>query len=111
MDARERQIARNEALFRRVNEQVESLNETFSTLTNTIVIVCECGAQGCIEQIELSRSEYEHVRSDATQFAVKPGHVFDDVEQVTGKTDRFWIVTKHEAEAAEVARELDTRDR
>lgn len=104
-------IAKNEALFRAVNDRVEGLNETFGSLTDRIVVVCECGAQTCIEQLDLSRAQYEGVRSDATQFAVKPGHVFDDVEHVSAKSDSHWVVTKDAGEAKRVAEELDTRNR
>jgi hypothetical protein len=110
-EERIRRVASNEALFRKVNEQIEGLNDAFSALTDRIVIVCECGDPSCIEQIDLSRSEYEDVRTAATQFAVKPDHVFDDVEHVVAKTDRYWLVRKDAGEPARVARELDTRER
>ena len=102
-------IGENEALFRKVNEQIEGVNEAFGALTNTMVIVCECGEPTCIDQLDLSRQEYEHVRADPTQFAVRPEHVFDDVEHVVAKSDRYWLVRKDAGEPAQAARELDTR--
>ena len=104
-------IAKNEALFRAVNERVEGLNETFQTMTGRIVIVCECGDPSCIEQIDLSRGEYEHVRELPTRFAVKPEHVFDEIEHVTHKGAGYWVVTKDAGESERVAEELDTRER
>jgi hypothetical protein len=110
-EERIRRIAKNEALFRAVNERVGTLNETFGALTGRIVIVCECGAPSCIEQIDLSRAEYERIRSEATQFAVRPGHIFDDVEHVSERHKIYWLVRKDAGEATRVAEELDTRKR
>ena len=108
-DSGEHRIGRNEALFRHVNEQVATLNESFGDLTGTVSVVCECGNQSCIEQIELALAEYERVRADSTWFAVKPGHEIPDVEHVLERHDRYWVVQKDPGEAAEVARRLDER--
>jgi hypothetical protein len=111
MDPQAQRVARNEALFRQVNEQVETLNDAFSTLTNRMIIVCECGDEVCIEQIDLTREEYESVREDSAQFVVKPEHMFDRVEYVSAKTDRYWIVRKDAGEPQQAAAERDTRGR
>ena len=78
---RARRVGENEALFRTVNEQVRDLNQTF-LVEGTLRIVCECGEQSCIDQIELMPGEYEAVRSESALFAVKPGHEVEDVETV-----------------------------
>ena len=111
MDERERRIARNEALFREVNEKVEALNEGFGTLAGQFLLVCECGDEACIEQISLTRGEYERVRSDPALFAVKPGHDVSDEAIVVAKEDGYWVVEKRPGEAAAIATELDSRDR
>ena len=110
-EERMERVGRNEALFRAVNEHVEGLNDTFGALTGTMVVVCECADPMCIEQIELSREQYETVRSSPTQFAVKPGHIVDDVEHVCRKADGHWVVGKDGGEPAKVAEQLDTRKR
>ncbi len=109
MDERERRIGENEALFRQVNEQVESLNETFSTLTDRMVIVCECGDESCLEQIEISLEAYEALRSDPALFAIKPGHEIPDVEDVVSRNDRYWVVAKRAGEVTMLAERLDPR--
>lgn len=109
MDERERRIGENEALFRQVNEQVESINETFSTLTDHMVIVCECGDRNCLEQIEISLEAYEALRSDPALFAIKPGHEIPDVEDVVSRNDRYWVVAKHAGALTMLAERLDPR--
>lgn len=109
MADRERRIAQNEALFRSVNERVQELDESFATLTDTFVIVCECGTQSCMEQIEVEPAEYERVRRNALHFLIKPGHEFSEVDDVIERADRYWVVEKDSGPPAEVARETDPR--
>lgn len=47
---RDRKLGLNEAMFREVNERIESLAETFG-LQSPLDLVCECGSASCTEQI------------------------------------------------------------
>jgi hypothetical protein len=105
-ERRKHQIARNEALFREVNERVHEVSEDRATLTTDFV--CECGNTECTETIPLRDEEYEHVRSDPLLFAVVPGHEILDVEEVVAENQRFNLVRKHVAEAA-LAEQTDPR--
>jgi len=105
---RARRVGENEALFRTVNEQVRDLNQTF-LVEGTLRIVCECGEQSCIDQIELMPGEYEAVRSDSALFAVKPGHEVEDVETVVERKDGYWVVRKAPGAPQRIARETDPR--
>lgn len=107
MNERERRIGENEALFRSVNEQVRELDRTLATKTETVLIVCECGNQSCIERIEVMPSEYEDVRADSTQFAIKPGHEIEDAEDVVARNDRFWVVQKRPGLPSRLAEATD----
>lgn len=109
MSERERRIGENEALFRSVNEQVSALNATLPSTVETTRIVCECGDERCIEQIQIHAAEYAELREDPTQFAVKPEHDVPDTERVVSRNDRFWVVRKDPGTAAEVARATDPR--
>jgi hypothetical protein len=109
MGAREERIGRNEAMFRQVNEQIEGLNETFAELTDRMIIVCECGDAECIEQIEITRHEYEALRSDPALFAVKPGHIQPDVEDVVANRGGYEVVAKHSGTPVRLAEQLDPR--
>jgi hypothetical protein len=109
MDERERRIGENEALFRSVNEKVQELGESFATITDTFVIVCECGTQSCMEQIELQLGEYERVRANPLHFLIKPRHEFREVEEAIEKTDRYWVIEKDAGQPARLAHQTDPR--
>lgn len=109
MDERQLRVGKNEAVFRQVNEQVESLNEAFATVTEVMVLVCECGDQSCLERLEVTQKEYEEVRADPRLFAIRPGHEVSDVESVVAKNERYWVVEKRPGEPARVAEETDPR--
>ena len=66
--------ARNEALFRRVNERVEDINKAFEPILGETDFFCECADIDCMERIRMSLQEYEALRQAPKQFAVKPGH-------------------------------------
>lgn len=108
MTSREARIAKNEALFRGINEKVRDVKEDGADRDERIAFVCECGQDECLEEVDLTLSEYEAVRAVPTQFVVKPGHEFGEVERVLTANERYTVVEKHEEEAA-VARETDPR--
>ena len=103
---REDRIARNETLFREVNERVQELSA--DAPLDRLEFLCECGDPDCTETVSLDRTEYERVRSDSLLFVVKPGHGIAEVEDVVGSNDRYETVRKHEDEAR-IARETDPR--
>jgi hypothetical protein len=90
-------IARNEAIFREVNERVADVMDSDARMTN---FLCECGNLDCVQEVSLTDSEYMRIRSDAATFAVVPGHALEDVETIIERTDRFHVVEKHPREAA-----------
>ncbi|MGH3112104.1 MAG: hypothetical protein ACRDOP_01390 [Gaiellaceae bacterium] len=103
---RKHQIARNEALFREVNERLDEVSGGRST--EMTEFLCECGNADCTEVIALRDEEYESVRSDPLLFAVMPGHEIPDVEEILASNERFSLVRKHESEAV-IARQTDPR--
>jgi hypothetical protein len=106
MSERGDRLARNEAMFRSVNERVEEVVQPGAG--EEIDFLCECGAANCVQKITLTRREYEQVRSDATQFAVVPGHEIPEIEEIVLRTDRFLVVRKH-PEEADIAEQTDPR--
>ncbi len=54
----------------------------------------------CAERIELSRSEYERIRSRQTFFVVVPGHELPEIERVVERADRYAIVEKAAADVS-----------
>jgi hypothetical protein len=100
--------ARNQSLFREVNERLQDLAETFQSVSETNVFACECAAMSCIEPIQLSVDEYEAIRKHPNQFAVLPGHVYPDVEDVLSENERYVVVAKI-GEGGEIAQRLYPR--
>ena len=108
-DDRDRRIARNQAAFRAANERIEEMNVALSQVSETIMIVCECGNPKCVEQIEMQLGEYEEIRSDPTHFAVVPGHGDPSVDTVVAEHEDYSVVRKDDPEAKEVAERTDPR--
>lgn len=109
MDERGRRIGVNEAMFREVNERIESLAETFGLEDQPLDLICECGDVSCAKQIRMTGGEYEALREEPTHFAVYPGHEIRDVEDIVDRRDGYDVVRKHEGEPARVARETHPR--
>jgi hypothetical protein len=107
-ERRKERLARNEALFREVNERVEEISEGAPRL-DSIDFICECGDADCTQAIPLTRPEYEQLRADPLHFAVVPGHAIPDIEEVVfNDGDRVQVVRKHEDEEL-IARVTDPR--
>ena len=102
----EERAARNESLFREVNEQVRSLSE-FNPETHVVDFVCECSDDSCIERLRAPVAVYERVRAEPRQFVLVPGHQ-TEIERVVGRGDGFVIVEK-EGTAGRIAEQTDPR--
>jgi hypothetical protein len=90
----EERIGRNEATFRRINEDIERGRDTDDDST-LIGFVCECGKLDCSRLIELTPREYEQVRSDPCRFAIVDGHEVPTVETVLERYARYTVVRKY----------------
>jgi hypothetical protein len=91
--------ARNESLFREVNDRIEELSKNVEAQGiapegGLIEFHCECGREDCTERVRLTVAEYERVRSDNDRFAVAPGHETPEMEVVVEAGDRFVVVDK-----------------
>jgi hypothetical protein len=100
---RETRMAANEAFFRRLNESLER----DAPRDGTLIVVCECADEDCAQRLELTRDEYQKVRSDPTWFVVAHTHADPEIEEVIGRTDRFELVRKLGV-GVDVATRLDT---
>lgn len=114
---RERE-ARNEARFRDQNEWIEAASESFGTAPLAresfatkplLTLVCECGDANCTQTIELTKTEYEAVRSIANRFAIVPNHENPEAEVVVSNCSRFAQIDKIEGCALSVSLETDPR--
>jgi hypothetical protein len=89
--------ARNEALFREVNERIAELGESagLSATDNPLELLCECGAEGgCGERVRMPLAAYEQVRAQDDRFVVRPGHETPELEYAVDWTEEYVIVDK-----------------
>jgi hypothetical protein len=110
VSARGERAAANQTLFREINERVKELNEGFSLVIPLGEWICECANDTCTDKVAMSTEEYEEIRSDGVRFFVAPSdeHVWPDVERVTDRNDRYWILVKF-GHAGELAKSADPR--
>ena len=85
------QLARNQALFREVNERIRELAEVSEACPTEFL--CECGRTDCIVTIALDREEYEAIRSSRDSFLIAPGHQTAG-EGIIEENERFARVEK-----------------
>jgi hypothetical protein len=103
---RAERVARNEALFRDVNEVIAQTASGWATARPAVI--CECAREDCVEPIAIDASQYEAVRLRGERFVVCDGHEDPEFERVIERGDGFAVVEKT-GESARIARELDPR--
>ena len=108
MSKEEEEAARKEALFREVNERIETVSTNLAADDPTMEVLCECDDPDCHEPVKITRAEYESVRAVPTQFVVLPGHENSDIDRVVSTNERFLVVEKT-GEAADEAEATDPR--
>jgi hypothetical protein len=96
----EQRAARNEALFREVNENIARLEERHGTTSTQPVYICECADAACVEQIAIDIETYSRVRSEARYFFVRPGHQDPELERVVETHSDYLVVEKTGAAGA-----------
>jgi hypothetical protein len=109
LDPHGERAARNEALFRRVNERVEEVNQAFDSILDSADFFCECANVDCMEKIRMTLPEYEALRTVSTHFAIKPGHGDPETERVVEERVGYVVVEKF-GHAGERADDLDPRE-
>jgi len=98
----EQRAARNEALFREVNENIARLEERHGTTNTEPAYVCECANAGCAEQFVIDPETYRRVRAQPRLLFVRPGHEDPQLERVVERHDDYLVVEKT-GEAGQVA--------
>jgi hypothetical protein len=107
VDQREKRMAQNEALFREINERVQSTADELE-IEDAREFFCECANADCSFLLKLTRSQYENVRADPTQFVVLPLHFTPEVETMVGEYEGYWLVRKT-GEAGDYVESMDPR--
>jgi hypothetical protein len=112
---RDARRAKNEALFRNLNERLKELDDRLDTSVigapagDREEFFCECGQLDCMARFEMTREQYEAVRAHSERFMVLEGHVDPTIERVVETHERFVVVEKLPGVPAEVARVTDPR--
>ena len=97
--------AKNQALFREVNERIQALRQP----STFVEFICECSRADCDEKVEMTHQEYDTLRSSSNRFAVKPGHGVRGLDVlVVDHAQRFEEVEKV-GRAKHVVNDLDPR--
>jgi hypothetical protein len=107
-EAREERYAKNEVIFRTVNEAIEQKAIELGGLAE-YQFICECSSSTCFERITLDLKAYEHIRHEGVRFVVTPGHENVEVELVVATTPMYSIVEK-DGSAGIIAAFADPRD-
>jgi hypothetical protein len=105
--SREARLAKNESLFREVNERIAEAARRTLVLPDA-EFLCECGRPECLDRVLVPLDEYEAVRSHADRFVLAVGHDQPEVDRVLGAAQAYVVVEKT-GEAAAVAEQLDPR--
>jgi hypothetical protein len=100
-------VAKNETLFREVNEAIER-GQYPGEQDSPTAFRCECASLDCNGLVSLTPREYERVRSSGRRFVVLPGHEVDQVETVVSQADGYVVVEKRD-EAGRLAEACDPR--
>jgi hypothetical protein len=103
MDARDERIAKNEAVFRAANREIEEAEEKAGG-DGVLEVLCECGQDGCSGLISLTVADYDGVHSQEDRFVVVPGHENSEIETVVERRETYFVVDKF-GEAEEIAEE------
>lgn len=101
--------ARNQALYREINEKIEDLNRAFDQVFDLgSTWICECADENCTEPLELTLGAYEAIRAHPARFAVLPGHVYPEAERIVDEHETYVVVEKVGV-AREFVRQHDPR--
>lgn len=92
MDFAER-AARNEEVFRGVNERIEAGVEQHGVHA-PVPYHCECASASCFELIEMRPADYERIMRERYRFIVIPGHEDPTIEQIVETHDDHFVVEK-----------------
>ena len=103
----EQRAARNEALFREVNENIARLEDRHGATSGDAVYICECANSDCTDQLAVDAISYRRVRERVRLFFVRPGHEDPQLERVVERHEGYLVVEKT-GEAGEVAEQTSS---
>jgi len=85
--------ARNEEVFRSVNERIEEGGERHG-IESPMPFHCECDSSACFDRVEILPRDYRRVVDERYHFVVVPGHDDPRIERVVEEHDTYSVVEK-----------------
>lgn len=86
-------------VVREVNAAIVELEERFGR-NGHLSVLCECGAPGCLQRLEVGTAFYEEVRADMQRFIVAPGHAAERNDRVLADEAQYLIVAAERRQRA-----------
>jgi hypothetical protein len=84
----------NQMLFRRANERLDERAQEYSADGGRVPFLCECAGDACLGRVDLTRTEYQEVRSYPERYVILPGHPTIEGETVVSDNGRFQVAEK-----------------
>jgi hypothetical protein len=106
MDARTERQAKNEAVFRAVNREIENVSDQLGH--QELEVLCECGRDGCDRLMVVSGDVYDRIHRERDRFIVALGHQTPEIERVVEVTASYVVVDKF-GEAEELVEREDPK--
>jgi hypothetical protein len=91
---RARRVEKNEQAFRSYNERRSEFEREALERGDAAPFICECGDRSCHQALNLTVEEFEASHRGPDLFAVRPGHVMPEFEEVVEEHDEYWILRK-----------------
>jgi hypothetical protein len=103
MSERTERLARNEAVFRLLNERARAVTdelalEGIASEPDRMECVCECADPDCTARLVVRVYDYELARADSGRFLVARGHENLEIERPVADVEGALIVEKHPGE-------------
>jgi hypothetical protein len=96
--------ARNEEIFRGINQRIEEGAERHQVET-PLPFHCECGRASCLGTIEIAPPLYERVVRERYRFVLIPGHEDQGIERVVERQPSYVVVEKVGEARAQIDRD------
>ena len=106
-EERQERLAKNESLFRALNENIRSLASKLGPGA-PYEFICECSTSGCFERLSTDARGIRAGAEDGTHFLLADGHEDIEIEQVIAHQAAYVVVEK-DGVAGLVAEDDDPR--
>lgn len=89
-----KQRAKNEVLFRKANEQIQSTARRLYEKEEKDLFLCECSSDECFEHLPVALKDYEKLTEGEARFIVLTDHDQSDLERIVSQHDGYVVVEK-----------------